>query len=249
MEGETWRIRTSPEWRSVSREPADWVSVCGDLKKELRQTTEDLKKELRQTTEDLKKELRQTTEDLKKENHELRKHNELLKDKQNATEKEVEILKETHQMKLMVGVFPVDFRVKYDKKFYISSFYTHSSGYQMRISLHPNGCGSGKGTHASLVTQLMRGPYDDHLKWPFRGEITVQIVNQAGDHSHFKWTIRYNDKTPGTYAGRVTDKETAREWGFPFLALTDLEYNAARKTQYLKDGIIIVRVVEVIITQ
>ena len=224
MEGETWRIRTAPKQQSVSREPAD-----------------------------LKKNLRQTTEDLKKENHELRKHNELLKDKQNATEKEVEILKETHQMKLMVGVFPVDFHVTYDKDkeiIYLPSFYTHSSGYQMRIQFCPNGCGKGKGTHVSLYTQLMQSEYDDLLKWPFRGEITVQIVNQAGDHSHVEKTFPYNDETADDMAGRVTGKKIAKGWGFHhFLAHTDLEYNAAKKTQYLKDGIIIVRVVKVIITQ
>ncbi|CAI8000654.1 TNF receptor-associated factor 4, partial [Geodia barretti] len=147
---------------------------------------------------------------LLKENHELRKQNELLKDKQNATEKEVEILKETLPMKLMVGGFPVDFHVKYDKdkeKNYSPSFYTHSSGYQMRIQSYPNGCKTGKGTRVSLFTQLMQGPYDDHLKWPFRGEITVLIVNQAGNHCHAKKTFHYDDKIPDASAGRVTNTD------------------------------------------
>ena len=95
----------------------------------------------------------------------------------------------------------------------------------------------------------MRGEYDHHLKWPFRGEITVQIVNQAGDHRHVEKTIHYNDETPDTSAGRVTDKESADGRGFYlFLAHTDLEYNAAKKTQYLKDDIIIIRVVSVSIS-
>jgi TNF receptor-associated factor 4 len=92
----------------------------------------------------------------------------------------------------------------------------------------------------------MRGEYDDHLKWPFEGEITVQIVNQAGDHSHFEKTITYDDKTPDTQAGRVTDKESAGGWGFhQFLAHTNLEYNYAKKIQYLKDGIIVVKVMKI----
>ena len=92
----------------------------------------------------------------------------------------------------------------------------------------------------------MRGEYDDHLKWPFEGEIMVQIVNQAGDHSHIEKIIPYNDKTSSINAGRVTDKERGAEWGFPaFLALTDLEYNAENDTQYLRDDIFIVGVVTV----
>ena len=56
--------------------------------------------------------------------------------------------------------------------------------------------GDGKGTHISIFTFLMRGSYDDHLKWPFRGNITIQIVNQAGDHDHIEMIIHYNDETP-----------------------------------------------------
>ena len=88
--------------------------------------------------------------------------------------------------------------------------------------------------------------HDDRLKWPFRGEITVQIVNHAGDHSHIEKIIPYDDETPDDTAGGVTDKESAKGWGLNFLANTNLEYNATKKTQYLKDGIIIVRVVNVI---
>ena len=65
----------------------------------------------------------------------------------------------------------------------------------------------------------MKGQFDDHLKWPFRGEITIQIVNQDGDHHHVEKTIPYNDKTPDNTAGRVTGKNRAV---FPssFLLLT-----------------------------
>ena len=99
----------------------------------------------------------------------------------------------------------------------------------------------------SVFTCLTKGPFDDHLKWPFRGEIIIQIVNQDGDHDHVEKTIPYNDGTPDAYAGRVTgNKERAIGWGqHEFLSHTDLGYNGARKTQYLKDDIIIVRVVRV----
>ena len=49
------------------------------------------------------------------------------------------------------------------------------------------------------------------------------------------------------YAGRVTDKERSDNgWGFhQFLAHDDLPYNGVKKTQYLKDNHLIVRVVRV----
>ena len=95
----------------------------------------------------------------------------------------------------------------------------------------------------------MKGQFDVHLKWPFRGDITIQIVNQDGDHHHVEWTIHYTEITPYAIASRVTgSKERATGWGFhKFLAHTNLGYKSALKTQYLKDDIIIVRVVRVTI--
>ena len=139
---------------------------------------------------------------------------------------------------------PISFRVR-QENVHLPPFYTHSHGYKFCIYVVPQGNQNGKGTHVSIYTHLMKGPFDDHLKWPFRGGITIQIVNQDGDHDHVEETIHYNDDTPDNNAGRVTDKERANGWGkHKFLGHTDLRYNAIM-TQYLKDDIIIVRVVRV----
>ena len=178
----------------------------------------------------------------------LVKENQELKEKQ---KKEVAALKEEmQQLRLTVGGLPIDFKVNYaskEEEIYTPSFYTHPHGYRMYIRVDPKGFGDGKGTHVSVFTCLMKGPFDDHLKWPFRGEITIQIVNQDGDHDHVEKTIHYNDETADDdVAGEVTDEERAIGWGeYEFLAHTDLGYNGARKTQYLEDDIIIVRVVRV----
>ena len=71
-------------------------------------------------------------------------------------------------------------------------------------------------------------------------------MNQAGDHDHIEETIPYNDETPDSSAGRVTMGERSGGWGFSkFLPHSDLEYNAAKKTRYLKDNRFTVRVVKV----
>ena len=104
-----------------------------------------------------------------------------------------------------------------------------------------------------IIIHMMHGPFDDHLKWPFRGYITVHLVNQAGDNDYVEKIVPYNDTTPDSSAGRVTSSTSDHERahigrGFcQFLAHADLDYNAARKTQYLKDGHVIVRVVKVIL--
>ena len=47
----------------------------------------------------------------------------------------------------------------------------------MCISVDPNGCCSDVGTHVSVNVYLMRGVFDSRLVWPFRGDITMQLVN------------------------------------------------------------------------
>ena len=181
---------------------------------------------------------------LLKENHELKQHNQRLEQKHETMEKKIKALQEeTQKMKLMFGGFPINFSVhceKEDSVVYLPSFYSHPRGYKMCVQLYPNGFQSAKCTHVSLFTCLMQGPHDSHLKWPFRGEITVQIVNQAGDHSHIQKTIIYDEKAQNDVAGRVIDKERAKGWGFlKYLVLSDLDYNAANNTQHWNSGIVI----------
>ena len=141
-----------------------------------------------------------------------------------------------------VCVAPIEFilsefgkQKKQDEVWRSPAFYTHPRRYQMCLLVYPNGIGDGLGTHVSVYTCLMRGPFDGGLKWPFRGDVTIQIVNQAGEDNHQERVIPYTDKTPDVAAGRVTDKETSRSWGISqFLPYSLLGYDAVRSTQYLQ---------------
>ena len=160
------------------------------------------------------------------------------KEKLQATEDEVT------KLKLSCSGFPKVYHVK--QTMYLPSFYTHQYGYKLCVNIVTNGSGSGKGTHVSIYTYLMKGLYDKHLEWPFRGNITIQIVNQAGDHDHVERIIHYNDTISDNVANRVTSEERSNGWGKPkFLSHSDLEYNAVTKTQYLKDNHLIIRVVNI----
>ena len=65
------------------------------------------------------------------------------------------------------------------------AFYIHVGGYKMCLSIFANGWGTGKGTHVSVGVYMMKGEFDSHLKWPFKGEITVELVNQKeGGKNH-----------------------------------------------------------------
>ena len=43
----------------------------------------------------------------------------------------------------------------------------------------------------SVFVHLMRGEYDSMLKWPFRGDITIQLVNHNNDQDHNEKTVTF----------------------------------------------------------
>ena len=109
---------------------------------------------------------------------------------------------------------------------YSPSFYTH--GYKMCLRVDANGDGDGKNSHVSMFVCMMKGDYDDQLKWPFVGDITIQILNQAGgeEHNTMILPVTYDDDL----GKRVVVGERSLGLGYPeFFPHTQLS------PHYLKD--------------
>ena len=105
----------------------------------------------------------------------------------------------------------------------------------MCLKVCANGYGDGKGTHVSVFAYLMRGEFDDLLKWPFRGHVTVAMLNQLEDNNHTTHTITFSGTTENEVIGRVTEGERA-PGGYgkrSFIAHTELNYNPTKNYQYL----------------
>ena len=66
-------------------------------------------------------------------------------------------------------------RRRSDNDWYSPPFYSHLGGYKMCLNVCANGYGEVKGTHVSVFVCLMKGEFDDDLKWPFSGKITIQL--------------------------------------------------------------------------
>ena len=258
-----WRVleREDQSHKSVEAVRASFQKLM-DKNQEFRQSTAVSIQKLNMKYESvvtLKKpkqvmELQRSIEQHEKEKNQ--QYRELLRNRR-ITDDEIRALKEEGQnVRLEIEQHKntsgklLEFRVKFiEETMYSPAFYTHPHGYRMCIRVDPKGHGMEKGTHVSIFTFMMRGPFDNHLIWPFRGDVTIQIVNQAGDHDHVEKITSYNDDTPDKYAGRVTNGERSiYGWGkHQFLSHADLGYNAARKTQYLKVNYIIIRVVKVVL--
>ena len=121
-------------------------------------------------------------------------------------------------------------------KWYSLPFYTHPQGYKMCLRVDANGYSRGKNTHVSVFARLIKGDFDEHLKWPFQGHVTVAMLNQLEDNHHTTYTIRFTNTTNNEIISKVTDRENVQDgWGRPtFIAHSDLNYKPAKNCQYLK---------------
>lgn len=130
------------------------------------------------------------------------------------------------------------------KWWYSRPFHSHFCGYKFGMFVFCNGVLDGKGSHISIFLYLVQGEYDDELEWPFRGSITVQLLNQRSDRGHHQKTIKFTDETPPTVSSRVKDAEMAKEGNGPtqFISHSDLSYNPERDTEYVRDDCIRIRV-------
>ena len=154
----------------------------------------------------------------------LEKENEKLKKKVAKQEEEITKLnKEVENLRVLFSMFhsmiqPVQLTMpeftrlrRVDSDWISTPFYSHPQGYKLCIRVHANGILAGKGTHISVYVHLMKGEFDDHLVWPFRGQINIQLL--GGQTQHAK-NIIFDDSTPSEYVGRVTSGERASQgWG------------------------------------
>ena len=116
-------------------------------------------------------------------------------------------------------------------------FYSRIGGYKMCLRVDANGWGDGANTHVSVSVYLMRGEYDDDLLWPFRGDITLQLINLSADDGHVEKTIPFNDSAPDDVADRVVEgKRAPRGQGWSqLISHSALCYDSSKNTEYLKN--------------
>ena len=130
-----------------------------------------------------------------------------------------------------------------NEEWHSSHFYTHSKGYRFRLEVCPNGFNHAKGSHLSVFAALMRGEYDNDLKWPFEGDIIFELLNWREDKNHHLQTTpfnRYNDPD-GKHTSRVINKEAGPGLGITkFIPHADL--SSTTNTEYLQDDYLKIRV-------
>ena len=128
------------------------------------------------------------------------------------------------------------------------AFYTHVGGYKMCLNIDPNGRHGKKGTHVGVGVYMIKGEFDSHLKWPFKGEIIVELVNQKEGGVNYEGKPIYATLSEEAFQ-RVTDGEISEVgWGIAqFISQVDL-YKPEEGKEYLLNDTLIFRVTKLEVT-
>ena len=127
------------------------------------------------------------------------------------------------------------------KTFFSPPFYSSQTGYRFNIRVDAAGEDDAhdddNDTNISVFVYLQKGRNDDSLTWPFRGSVTVELLNQLEDRNHRKVILDYSTRREAAAGIRNTG------WGFSnFIHHTQLGHQPSINRQYLKDNTLVFRV-------
>lgn len=111
----------------------------------------------------------------------------------------------------------------------------------MCLSVFTNGAKDGRGTHVSVFIHLLPGGSGKNFRLPFRGHVTIELLNQIEDNGHLQMILRY-DQTRDT--NTTANAEISRGLGYAkFVSHAQLhEPTDGMNYQYLKDDCLFFRV-------
>ena len=177
-----------------------------------------------------------------------------LKARLQAVEEDLDDVKsDCHVLKSTVFVPPVEFvmtdftRHKRNALQWLGPpFYSHLGGYCLCLSVDANGSEDGKGTHISMYVNLMKGEFDEHLRWPFRGNVKVVLCNLRQSEGSIVESIMFGYDTPPEVSGRVHGEVAESGLGIPkFIEHAQLGFNPSKNTEFLKNNCLCLKVCSV----
>lgn len=242
--------------RAESQREIDSLRKANTLLKqevnELKSHMTDLMASFKLAIDQLKESQSQQERDQKCQTETLRQEVTSLNIKSDATRNDLS--QQCYSIQSFIGLFPVEFVMSNFEclrqngiEWQSMPFYSHLEGYRLCLVAYPNGMGNAEGSYVSVYICLMQGEFDNKLRWPFRGAVTIQILNQLGDRIPATGTLRFTENTPSRYTSRVVKAERAEKgWGLiKFIRHEELCYNGVKNRQFLKDDCLRFRITKV----
>ena len=108
---------------------------------------------------------------------------------------------------VILKIYEVEDKKIHSKEWRSDPFYTHDKGYRMCLLVIFNGTNHVNATYVSVFLYLMKGPYDDDLKWPLIRNFEIALLNQKKDEEHHIDEISFTSDTPKTLSGKIKAKQ------------------------------------------
>lgn len=106
-------------------------------------------------------------------------------------------------------------------------------GYKFVLTLFPNGNGEKRRTHVSLYFAIMKGDFDQLLVWPFKGKVTLTLLDPSGYNKHHVLKYPTPSYNRAVIARPTTDQKNAV--GFQqFIGLDEIEYYLHHNALYIQ---------------
>lgn len=125
---------------------------------------------------------------------------------------------------------------KHSRQVYASSFYQEKYGYKLCAKIYINDSetmNTNKGLGISLC--ILRGEYDNLLRWPFKKEIQVRLLDQSINHDSFQLRFCYDPSKSECYQKPTSacNQELPMQW----FSYKDLQPTRDDGSQYVSsDG-------------
>lgn len=172
-----------------------------------------------------------------------------LKKSQNELRRSVNDMKLKLQPRGPVATFRMphfDEHRSHNRCWYSSAFQSHPRGYKMCLRVDANGIAMSHGSHVSVFICLMQGEHDDDLVWPYRGTVTVELLNQLQDSNHHIGTVQFDCQQNDDCNSRVSCVVSGTGRGWPqFISHKALDHCSEKNCQYLKGDCLYFRVPKV----
>ncbi len=112
-------------------------------------------------------------------------------------------------------IFNFEYYQKVNYHWQSENFYSHINGYNLSVSIYPNGIKKGQGSHISAFVSILRGKNDKRLKWPFKGIVSIEIYNYLSQKWERKLDVEFEDEDGISFTGQPIDCSCNAGLGFP----------------------------------
>ena len=140
---------------------------------------------------------------------------------------------------VVLSVTMTDFQYKrcFNQCWCSPPYFTYTLGYKMCFEVEFGA------TTLQIKSYMMKGPYDDDLKWPFEGEVIVRLLNQKGEYHHYNFVFDYEGSGKGRRVTKGKRQRYLQSTGY--LLYDELNYHDDTNCQYLRDDCLMFKVIVV----